>query len=234
MNFYVLITQLQQLWIDIQSPPPPTESLQSSQNFGHSVGLPRDLWAPGKQRLRLVHVGAQLHLGLAHFKGHQGGWTESVRGGKATIVFWAPTLVREPPHASCPYEHRDIVLILRTRKWTHREVGYLTQSHTALSGRSRLGTYICLAPRHIVVLVNPCPEKTRSNFCFWKASSRPGGFPGSSAVKNLPVRQEMQETQVQSLSQEDPLEEGKATLSSILAWRISWTEEPGRLQSMRS
>ena len=120
MNFYVLITQLQQLWIDIQSPPPPTESLQSSQNFGHSVGLPRDLWAPGKQRLRLVHVGAQLHLGLAHFKGHQGGWTESVRGGKATIVFWAPTLVREVPHASCPYEHRDIILILRTRKWTHR------------------------------------------------------------------------------------------------------------------
>ena len=41
----------------------------------------------------------------------------------------------------------------------------------------------------------------------------------------------MQETQVQSLSQEDPLEEGKATLSSILAWRIPWTEESGGLQS---
>ena len=45
-------------------------------------------------------------------------------------------------------------------------------------------------------------------------------------VKNLPV---MQETQVQSLSQEDPLEKGMATRSSILAWRIPWTEEPGRL-----
>ena len=46
-------------------------------------------------------------------------------------------------------------------------------------------------------------------------------------VKNLPA---MQETQVQSLGGEDPLEEGIATRSSILAWRIPWTEEPGRLQ----
>ena len=44
----------------------------------------------------------------------------------------------------------------------------------------------------------------------------------------------MQETRVQSLGQEDPLEKGLATLSSILAWRITWTEEPGRLQSMGS
>ena len=42
----------------------------------------------------------------------------------------------------------------------------------------------------------------------------------------------MQETQVQSLGQEDPLEKEMATHSSILAWEIPWTEEPGRLQSM--
>ena len=42
----------------------------------------------------------------------------------------------------------------------------------------------------------------------------------------------MWETGVQSLGQEDPLEEGMATHSSILAWRIPWTEEPGGLQSM--
>ena len=47
---------------------------------------------------------------------------------------------------------------------------------------------------------------------------------------HLPI----QETQIQSLSQEDPLEKGMATHSSILAWEISWTEEPGRLQSMGS
>ena len=50
-------------------------------------------------------------------------------------------------------------------------------------------------------------------------------------VKILP---EMQETQVQSLGQEDPLEKGMATHSSILAWRIPWTDEPGGLQSMGS
>ena len=50
-------------------------------------------------------------------------------------------------------------------------------------------------------------------------------------VKNLP---EMQETLVQSLGREDPLEEGTATHSSILDWRIPRTEEPGRLQSMGS
>ena len=44
----------------------------------------------------------------------------------------------------------------------------------------------------------------------------------------------MQETQVQTLGQEDPLEEGKATHSSTLAWRIPWTEEPGGLQSLES
>ena len=48
-------------------------------------------------------------------------------------------------------------------------------------------------------------------------------------VKKLPA---MQETQVQFLGQEEPLEEGIATHSSILAWRIPWTEEPGGLQSM--
>ena len=58
------------------------------------------------------------------------------------------------------------------------------------------------------------------------------GFPSRSVVKNLPTMQEMQETQVRSLSWEDPLEEGMATHSSILAWRIPWTEEPGGLQSM--
>ena len=50
-------------------------------------------------------------------------------------------------------------------------------------------------------------------------------------VKNLPA---MQATQVQSLGQEDPVEKEMATHSSILAWRIPWTEEPGRLQSMGS
>ena len=53
-------------------------------------------------------------------------------------------------------------------------------------------------------------------------------------LKNPPAMQELQETWVPSLGLEDPLEEGMATHSSILAWRISWTEEPGGLQSVGS
>ena len=56
------------------------------------------------------------------------------------------------------------------------------------------------------------------------------GFPDDS-VKNLPA---MQETQVQSSGQEDPLEKGIATYYSILAWRIPWTEKPDGLHSMES
>ena len=53
-------------------------------------------------------------------------------------------------------------------------------------------------------------------------------------VKNPPAMQEPQEMWVQSLSREDPLEQGMATYSSILTWRIPWTEDPGRLQSVGS
>ena len=57
------------------------------------------------------------------------------------------------------------------------------------------------------------------------------GFSGAQMVKKLPT---VQETQVRSLDEEGPLEKGMATHSSILAWRIPWTEEPGGLQSMGS
>ena len=57
----------------------------------------------------------------------------------------------------------------------------------------------------------------------------PRDSPEVQTVKNLPA---MQETWVQSLVWEDPLEKGMATHSSILAWRIPWAEEPGGLQSI--
>ena len=57
------------------------------------------------------------------------------------------------------------------------------------------------------------------------------GFPGGSVVRNLPA---MWETQVRFLGWEDPLDKEMATHSSILTWRIPWTEESGRLQSMGS
>ena len=60
------------------------------------------------------------------------------------------------------------------------------------------------------------------------------GFLHGSMVKNPPVNTETQETQVQSLGQENLLEEEMATHSSILAWKKPWTEESGGLESMGS
>ena len=58
-------------------------------------------------------------------------------------------------------------------------------------------------------------------------------FPGGLVVKNSPSMQELQETRVQSLGQEDPLEEEMATYSTILVWRAAWAEEPGGLLAHR-
>ena len=72
---------------------------------------------------------------------------------------------------------------------------------------------------------------SHSTLVFWDGC-RSGvmlGFPGGSEMKNLPA---VQETWVQSLGQEDPLEEKMTVDSSILAWKIPWTEEPGGLQFM--
>ena len=60
------------------------------------------------------------------------------------------------------------------------------------------------------------------------------GFPGDLVVKNLPAKQETQERWDQSLGWEDPLLEEMVVRSSILAWEIPWTEEPGRLHSTGS
>ena len=59
-------------------------------------------------------------------------------------------------------------------------------------------------------------------------------LPSGTMAKNLSASGGYEETQVQSLGQEDPLQEDMATHSSSLAWRISWTEEPGGLQCIGS
>ena len=60
------------------------------------------------------------------------------------------------------------------------------------------------------------------------------GLPGGAGGEEPPRQQEMKEMRAQSLDWEDPLEEGTATHSSILAWRTPWTKEPGRLRSTGS
>ena len=76
------------------------------------------------------------------------------------------------------------------------------------------------------LILIPYTNRTQNESCtvFWASLV-------AQMVKNLPA---MQETWVRSLGWEDPLEKRTVTHSSILAWRIPWTEEPGRLQSMGS
>ena len=76
-----------------------------------------------------------------------------------------------------------------------------------------------------------CFQQTHMVTAFFLLHREKGASLMAQTVKNLPATQE---TQVQSLGWDYPLEEGMATHSSILAWRIPWTEESGRLQSMGS
>ena len=117
------------------------------------------------------------------------------------------------------------------RKAASRGAGCWAQAHSGVSSRvwaelkqEWRSKGSCYKGQHtekamfIIAQLSPC------QLSFWYKSS-----PEFQMVKNLPA---MQETQVWCLGQEDPLEEGMATHSSILAWRIPWAEEPGGLQSM--
>ena len=92
--------------------------------------------------------------------------------------------------------------------------------------KSETRIYICESFQNLYFYIN-------SSICYRISSSQLITilFITAQRVKHLPV---MQKTQVQSLGWEDPLEKEMATHSSILAWRILWTEEPGGLQSMGS
>ena len=100
-------------------------------------------------------------------------------------------------------------------------VAQLSESAEVLSGVWLMGCFlkIFLLPRAARDI--PSTSNTGGHSCY-------GASLVAETVKTLPA---MQETRVQSLGQEDPLEKGMATHSSILAWEIPWTEEPGGLQS---
>ena len=93
-----------------------------------------------------------------------------------------------------------------------------------LKSNCRISCHIVLLPLHSL-----CHNAQASPCLGAEANSH--GFLVAQMEKNLPA---VQETWVQSLSQEDPLEKAMATHSSILAWKIPWTEEPGGLQSIGS
>ena len=84
-----------------------------------------------------------------------------------------------------------------------------------------------------IIHVLPYPEQTESqNFLAFYLKTCIGIYWASLVAQRLKRLPPMQETQVRSLGRGDPLEKEMVTHSSILAWRIPWTEEPGRLQSM--
>ena len=113
-------------------------------------------------------------------------------------------------------------------KWRNRTI----QSELFIRSFIHLWTNASYVPQYMIIIVcetvihKTCLEKKKNKTCL--------GFPGGSAVNNLPAVQEMQKMRVRSLGQKDLLEEEMETHSSILAWRIPWTEEPGGLQSIGS
>ena len=88
-----------------------------------------------------------------------------------------------------------------------------------------------MCPRELPGEAKGCSRQTPKGPHFIHTFKQMGASLVALTVKNLPAMQEMQ---VQSLDQGGPMEKAMATHSSNLAWKIPWTEEPGRLQSMGS
>ena len=118
---------------------------------------------------------------------------------------------------------------------TRTELGFVTdvkdsKAHTSFYHRVLVWMFVSLPTFHVENLIPMGMIVGGRAFERWLGYEYP--FPlVAQMVKNLPA---MQETHVRSLDWEDPLEKGMTTHSSILAWRIPWTEEPGELQSTGS
>ena len=121
------------------------------------------------------------------------------------------------------------------RPVTNKNLLYHTGSSTQYSVMTDMGKesekewiYVYVYPIHLTAhlkLTQHCKSTISNKKLFKKRRKK---------RKNPPAMQELQETRVPSLGQEDPLEEGMTTHSSILAWRIPWTEDPGGLQATGS
>ena len=107
-----------------------------------------------------------------------------------------------------------------------------THSNSAAGNRPRKNSHSC-PQGHSLTRVSTWWDRG-SFFFFFSSYFILCCFPSVSVVKNPPSMQETQETWAWSLGEEDPLEKGMATHSRILACRIPWTEEAGRLQSIES
>ena len=126
--------------------------------------------------------------------------------------------------------------ILQTRKLKSGDVKYVSRNLNLLSCRkSYASLYVSLYTHththtHLWIPYARCCFNDFTHITSFNLLHNSMGLPNRS---RLP-RQEIAETQIQSLGLKDPLEEGTATHSSILVWKIPWTDEPGRLQSIGS
>ena len=117
--------------------------------------------------------------------------------------------------------------MLINRKWINQTAVYLYNGILCDNKKEQRTEKIKIHEREGGVdIIFPIPLSTIKN-----PGHKIRDLPVAQTIKNLPAMQEMQ---VRSLGREDSLEKGMATHSSILAWEIPWTEEPGELQSMES
>ena len=107
---------------------------------------------------------------------------------------------------------------------------------TRIASRSSTNYLIGNSCTYVSICTNTyhCVYVNKFAYIYTHTHTHTQRLPSSSVVKNPPSVQELQEMRVRSLGWEDPLEEGMATHSSILAWRIPCTEERGGLRSIRS
>ena len=126
----------------------------------------------------------------------------------------------------------EAVLVLKERKQTDHQRGWSTKLfQRALQRDTPSPDEVATLPLYpsLPAWLLRSTYTARSHLSFYNCIPKRGASLVAQMVKNLPA---MQESWVPSLDREDPLEEGKATNSSVLAWRIPWTGEPGGLQSI--
>ena len=113
-------------------------------------------------------------------------------------------------------------------RWIDKEDMVCIQDGILLIHEKEWNNAICRTWMHLEVIILSEISQKKTNIIWYNLYK---DFPIAQTVKNLLA---MEETRVRSLGQEDPLEKGMPIQSSILAWRIPWTEDPGGLQSMGS
>ena len=168
-----------------------------------------------------VRKGIPAERGTVLRWGREGRKTEYIGTPRTSLLSrWTPHLLG---HSFIYPFHQYSLPSVELHAWGEKLGSFITLLHNGLC-QAEISMKVWNLPEGVLAYCIPFPGFWITEI--WYLFPRDRGFPGGSAVKNLAA---MQETQVRSLVWEDPLEESMTTYSSILAWRIPWTEEPGGL-----